>query len=477
MVEWSSREAAEVAAEAMHLVDLHTPSAKDAVKSGGARAMKTTTEVGPAMDKNFMDGTQGEDAPPPLPPPPALETAVEPPFSMAELRHFPMRASCLSTHTTIPDLPPWLRDRLLRYLADAIDGLPELRDAVLLVERVAPQFTRVKELIESAEAFKLIAAYLSTVERRHRVDSFFDLACGHGLVAVMLAYAYPERKVMACDRFRRPVFDIFARALGAFAAAEAAGTPMPAVSNAAMDGAGVRDIGTHRESENGVEAGTPEGTVRGTRHGMEKRTGRGEGAGRGDDAAVEAGQHLARKTADAAKAAVAAGAQTFDLPAALAALPPGNLPNLEFVEGELGVLKPHMNERSLVLALHGCNEANKESMDMALDARALWCVMPCCIMSDLYLPECTVSKLTDDARYAFVCGAMAAKYGAQMARCIDKRITNRALMLCGGCDTSKEEAAAAAAGDGPFKLKFYSDGNKKSGRAAARAAAKATAAK
>ena len=38
----------------------------------------------------------------------------------------------------------------------------------------------------------------------------------------------------------------------------------------------------------------------------------------------------------------------------------------------------------------------------------------------------------DDANYAFLCGAMAAKYDAQMARCIDRRITNRALMLGAG---------------------------------------------
>jgi hypothetical protein len=38
---------------------------------------------------------------------------------------------------------------------------------------------------------------------------------------------------------------------------------------------------------------------------------------------------------------------------------------------------------------------------MAVNARALWCVMPCCILADLYLPECTLSKLTDDARWGF----------------------------------------------------------------------------
>jgi hypothetical protein len=49
----------------------------------------------------------------------------------------------------------------------------------------------------------------------------------------------------------------------------------------------------------------------------------------------------------------------FDLPAALATLPPGCLSNLAFVEGEIDVLAEHVTSATVVLALHGCNEANK----------------------------------------------------------------------------------------------------------------------
>ena len=142
MLEWTTRESAEAAAAKMHGTDLHTSSKKDA-KNGGARAMKATTEVGPAMDQNFLEGTQGEDAPPPPPPPPppssSREQQRDPPFSMSELQRFPMRASCLATHTTLPDLQPQQRRRLMRYLTDAVEGLPELKDVVLLVESVAGQ--------------------------------------------------------------------------------------------------------------------------------------------------------------------------------------------------------------------------------------------------------------------------------------------------------------------------------------------------
>ena len=88
-----------------------------------------------------------------------------------------------------------------------------------------------KELIESVEAFKLLLAFLATAEHAggtyNEVETFFDLACGHGLVGVLVAYAFPSRRVVACDRVRRRAFDVYVRAFGAFVAAEDAGTPPP----------------------------------------------------------------------------------------------------------------------------------------------------------------------------------------------------------------------------------------------------------
>jgi hypothetical protein len=393
---YTTREAAEAAAARMHGVHLHTPSKKT---ERGLRPMKAS---------------------PPPPPPP------EPPFSTSELAQFPMRHSCLETYTTLPDLTPRLRRRLLRYLSDAVPGLPELRDVVVAVAVAAPQYTRVKELVESVEAFRLIVAYLAAAERTREVRAFFDLACGHGLVGVLLAWAFPDRRVVACDWKRRGAFDAYARAFGAFAAADDAGVPLPEVDDAWVD---VEDADE--------DAREPEGD----------------------------GRRAAAPPKDSSGA-------LNDV------LPPGTLANLEFVEGNLDVLAPRVDSASVVLALHGCNEANRESMDLAVAAGALWCVMPCCIQKDLYLPDCVVSKLTDDAKYAFLCGAMAAKYDAQMARCIDRRITNRALMLFGGL--SREEMRAddgtgtgtgtRGGGSGPFKLKIPVEHKKAVERAARRRA-------
>ena len=188
------------------------------------------------------------------------------------------------------------------------------------MELFAGKYTRVKEIVESVEAFKVAVSFLATCERTgtRSIDKIFDLACGHGLVGIMLAYAYPDRTVMACDRKRRESFEAFNAAFAHFA---------------------------------DLEETSPETTFISSRY------------------------YARRVCRWGAKPQLA---------------------NLTFVEGELDVLSPHVDKASLVLALHGCNEANKESMRMAVDHSALWCVMPCCIRGDLYLPQCTMSKMTDD---------------------------------------------------------------------------------
>ena len=41
---------------------------------------------------------------------------------------------------------------------------------------------RIKEVFESAEAFKLIESFLNAVTKHQTVDTIFDMACGHGFV-------------------------------------------------------------------------------------------------------------------------------------------------------------------------------------------------------------------------------------------------------------------------------------------------------
>jgi hypothetical protein len=122
----------------------------------------------------------------------------------------------------------------------------------------------------------------------------------------------------------------------------------------------------------------------------------------------------------------------------------------------LNAFEPFVNSTSFVLALHGCNESTRDALVLAKRKKALWCVMPCCVVKDLYAPECVLSNLDDAARYAFLCGVLSAKYGASLVRAVDKRITNRPVMLFGGL---REEDAKKVAHD----LSFGTDGPDKDG--------------
>jgi hypothetical protein len=74
--------------------------------------------------------------------------------------------------------------------------------------------------------------------------------------------------------------------------------------------------------------------------------------------------------------------------------------------------------------------------------------MPCCVLKDLYAPECVLSNLDDATRYAFLCGVLAHKYGASLVRSVDRRITNRPVMLFGGLSRPAVAGGAARAAEG-----------------------------
>ena len=74
-------------------------------------------------------------------------------------------------------------------------------------------YLRVKELFESFEAFKILSSVVLTAEQQGRpVPAIWDLACGHGLVGILLAYRFPRKKVVCVDLERRPAFAAFADA-------------------------------------------------------------------------------------------------------------------------------------------------------------------------------------------------------------------------------------------------------------------------
>lgn len=168
------------------------------------------------------------------------------------------------------------------------------------------------------------------------VESIVELACGHGLVGVLLAYRFPYLQVHLYDLFKRPTYDAFIRAF--------------------------EEVGLKRPGEDKV------------------------------------------------------------------------LPNIVFHEEDLLHSKEYIPS-SIVVCLHGCGDANKNAIEMAIDHGAAgWAVMPCCILKDgSYLGEQSHVKLSDNvSRHPFMCGALASRYGAQLVDSIDNRITDRHIVIAGG---------------------------------------------
>jgi len=147
------------------------------------------------------------------------------------------------------------------------------------------------------------------------------------------------------------------------------------------------------------------------------------------------------------------------------------LSNIEFVEADAYEELPARwaegaaPEGALVVSVHACNEATPRAISLAEEHSMCWAVMPCCFDESLYLPLTPVrprrrtgpgshhgkAGLGDNARYLFVCGALAARHEAWLVREIDARITNRNLVLLGG-------SAWRAAATGPAKDRPPSSG-------------------
>lgn len=251
----------------------------------------------------------------------------------------PRRASTLDQQCMLDNLPHDMAKAVAAYCALTFgDGMGDgSREVALCVEAAAetyPNGVRVKELFENFEAYHAIAAFAHDASKCRPIETIFDLACGHGMLGVLLAYRFPHRNIVCMDKSKRKLFDAFV--------------------------AGFR------------------------KHGV----------------------------------------------------PFGNesepLSNLRFVEGDVTTLE--LPPRSMVVAVHACNELNRQIIETARAAAAVWAVLPCCIRAGTYLP-CRVGGAfsnDDDAKHTLNCGVVAGQYGAERLQAIDRRITNRNILICGG---------------------------------------------
>ena len=122
------------------------------------------------------------------------------------------------------------------------------------------------------------------------------------------------------------------------------------------------------------------------------------------------------------------------------------LDNLQFMAGDLSILQNdnmddddtniaadddhNKSDNRLVLCVHGCKALTHESIELAQHHHWAWLVLPCCLQAEHHLGDATSLKgVSDDVRFAMLCGAMAAKYQAETVAMIDSKITARGIVL------------------------------------------------
>ena len=298
------------------------------------------------------------------------------------------------------------------------------------LERRHGRFARVKEILESAETFlhaeqAILRTDPTTVLKRGKVrpepsdrprtynptvSRVVDVACGHGLVGLLLAYRFPSIQVVGIDRVQRPAYAAY---VDAWQAAHAAHSDIAHGGAALSSGVAHADVvadGGRGDAPSSDAASTDETNV---------------GTPLGNIRFIEGDFTDSAVVGDVA--AQADGAQVGD---ALAgdALTGGAL----------------VDEHTLVLCVHGCNEVNVEAVQMAKRARAGWLILPCCLRAELYL-QADSMRLPDDTRYAFLCGSMATSYGAERVATLDARVTPRSILLSAEAGGSGEARARVEA--------------------------------
>ena len=312
------------------------------------------------------------------------------PWNASELDLFPMRATCLQQNVLVHDLKPELQQRLWAYVRKQC--MPMNVEVARVIEActlATPSAVRVKELCESLEAYGVIEAFISAFQRRAstrrgtdalasdahidvgtdkgideivergehgNLSMIADVACGHGLVGILLAYRFPTVEVVSCDRVSLESYDAM---LAAF-----------------------RSLGAKLPS--------------------------------------------------------------WEAP----------LQNLSFIEGHLGceAMREKLTAtagRACIVALHACTEANPAAIELATSHDALWAVMPCCMKTNACAPkDCQLLRCPDDTRHALLCGALAERCQADLIVSVERKVTNRNILICGGASGGGGMSAVSSSGGG-----------------------------
>ena len=133
---------------------------------------------------------------------------------------FKFRSTCLHPSPVIGSLKSYTRARVWRYIRDVmgLSHYPELAAIMVAVDEDDYGHVRVKELFESLESYKVVANFIIAAQRTGiqngypPIERIVEVACGHGLVGILLAYRFRNLEVHLYDLEKRPTFEAFLRA-------------------------------------------------------------------------------------------------------------------------------------------------------------------------------------------------------------------------------------------------------------------------
>lgn len=116
------------------------------------------------------------------------------------------------------------RQELKAYVAERCPGSLELVKALFWIAENYPQHLRTKELCETLESVTLIGADINALLSKEKDPTgnrkcfmtIYDLACGHGLGGMLLAYRFPSIKVVCIDKEERPCWATYREAFEMF---------------------------------------------------------------------------------------------------------------------------------------------------------------------------------------------------------------------------------------------------------------------
>ena len=133
------------------------------------------------------------------------------------LKELPRTEKVIDSNSMINDLPQNTQQHIKTYIANRCPGSEEIVDALFYIANNYPKQLRTKELCETLESVTLIGAKINALmadhpEERKKNMTIYDLACGHGLLGILIAYRFPNVKVVCIDHEERPCWSTYIEA-------------------------------------------------------------------------------------------------------------------------------------------------------------------------------------------------------------------------------------------------------------------------